>query len=321
MEKIRAGVDRQLAESKLNEICVRYLCEEAGEIVSLGGGAFGIVYRVKTKDGLCVIKSFRCEGMHRIQALETQTLAQYCPLPMPKTLFLHDADEQIPFDVMGMEYMNGVTACDVNPYMRSTRKRHACAERLIGALGEIHQAKGESFGLLTGDRHQDWVDFYRPIAQSVAQWVALNYQDRKHGISDSLARCIAWAWDHFDDIFFEPIDAPTLLHGDLNVCNFMIDRKTLLPTAVIDPWRSMWGDRDYDLHQLTNLTGNGYYLYNTYRANYRTAETCDLKCAFYALFNEIHCYMATQISYAFIYARMERNLRKQIKRFLSRTIG
>lgn len=317
-ETIRANFDRKIVKDRLARLCERYLGGAPTETTDLGGGSFGIVYAAVVNGVKTVVKAFRCEGMHRTQAYETDTLAKYSLLPMPKTVFLHDADDEIPFDAMGTEFVSGVTAAEIKTTFIPSGKRRRCGGIVVDALGAIHRAKGEKYGVLQNPDCDRWLDFYRPIARRVAEWVERNHTDRAHKIDGKLTDLILGAYERFDEIFFEPIDRPTLLHGDLNVCNFMVDRATLTPTALIDPWRSLWGDRDYDLHQLYNLSGDRWYLYETYKKKYPTSESVDLKCAFYAMFNEIDCYIVSGQCFAFVYPKMAANLKKQMRYFLGK---
>lgn len=76
--------------------------------------------------------------------------------------------------------------------------------------------------------------------------------------------------------------------------HYICDTK-LNPTAIIDPLESKWADREYDLFQLKNFTGKQLKLYETYKNKYSVSEKCDLKCAFYGLFNEVYCCILANI--------------------------
>lgn len=312
------GLSQERVEAGLENLTLKYFNEAPKSVKYAGGGAFGIVYFVELSNIKVVIKAFMIKGMHKTQALETETLAKYSLLPMPKTYFIHDEDDCVPYNAIGMEFMEGVPAVEVNPNNRTKEKKTAMAECLIKSLNAIHQATNDKFGLLENPIYDNWLDYYKPFAYEQYKWVMENGKDAKHKIPLEMYEIMEESWLRFDEIFVEPVTKATLIHADLNVCNFMIDKKLLRPTAIIDPWRSMWGDRDLDLHQLYNITGKEYKLYETYKKNYEVSRTCDLKCAFYALYNEVFCYIQSQRSYDYIYPRMIKNLRKQMIKFLGK---
>lgn len=300
----------------VKELSRKYFGEYPDDVKYLGGGSFGRAYFVEIKGQKRVIKLFRITGMHRTQAVETTTLDAHCSVAFPKTLFIHDKDDDIPFDAIGMEFMEGITCIEAKPLFYSKKKRLALASSFVDALLEIHSVKGEKYGLIENAQFDNWFDFYRPTADKVYKFVTSEGSDKRHNITPRMIRLIEYTYDNFDRIFEEPIGEPTLIHGDLNVCNFMVDKKTLELKSIIDPWRTMYADRDFELHQLFNQNGNSYYLYETYKKKCKVSETADLKTAFYALYNEIECYMLSGVCYAYIYPRMVKNLERQLRRFL-----
>ena len=99
------------------------------------------------------------------------------------------------------------------------------------------------------------------------------------------------AWKKFDVIFSENVKDACLIHGDLNIANIMVGKKYKI-SGFIDPLNSMYADREYDLFQFDNLTGKRFYLRETYIKKYGASKYCDVKCAFYGLWNEVYCYIS-----------------------------
>ena len=299
----------------VNALSAKYFNAIPEEALFLGGGSFGMAYRVRVGGENKVVKLFKVSGMHRTQAVETETLAGHCLVSFPRTLFIHDEDGEIPFDALGMEFMDGITCIEASPFKYSKKKRLSLASSLAEALRGIHSVKGEKYGLIQDAKYDTWFDFYRPIVDKVYNFVVEEGEDKRHRISPRMAKLVEYSYENFDRIFEEPIGEPTLIHADLNVCNIMVDTKTLELKSIIDPWRTMYADVDFELHQLFNQNGDSYYLYDTYKKKYKTSETVDLKTAFYALYNEIECYMLSGACYAYVYPRMVKNLERQLKRF------
>lgn len=121
------------------------------------------------------------------------------------------------------------------------------------------------------------------------------------------------AWDAFDFIFSEPVPAASLIHGDLNVMNVLAD-KNLKPTAIIDPLESRWADKEYDLFQLRNLTGDRFSLYETYKKNYPVSEKVDLKTAFYGLYHEVYAYISSETKVNLILMPLIRRMHQELKK-------
>lgn len=119
------------------------------------------------------------------------------------------------------------------------------------------------------------------------------------------------SWDNFDQIFSEPVENAVLIHGDLNTMNIMAD-KHLNPTAIIDPLESKWADKEYDLFQLRNLNGDMYNLYETYKRKFSVSEKCDIKCAFYVLYNEIYCNITAGSFNAFLIKPVVKRMKKEL---------
>ncbi len=85
-------------------------------------------------------------------------------------------------------------------------------------------------------------------------------------------------------------------------------------TAIIDPLDCKWADKEFELFQLNNLTGNLFNLYDTYKAKYPVSKNVDLKCAFYAVYHEIYCYVSSGRHTESILRIAVKRLRKELKK-------
>ena len=70
----------------------------------------------------------------------------------------------------------------------------------------------------------------------------------------------------------------------------------------------------FELFQLRNLTGNFFRLYDTYKAKYPVSKNVDLKCAFYAVYHEIYCYISSGRHTEIILKIAVNRLRKELKK-------
>ena len=94
----------------------------------------------------------------------------------------------------------------------------------------------------------------------------------------------------------------------------IMTKKPFELVGFIDPLDSMYADREYELFQLCNLTGNAFKLYETYKAKYPVSPKCDPKCAFYSLFQEINCYLRNGKYSSVIMRAAVRRAKAQLKK-------
>ena len=178
-----------------------------------------------------------------------------------------------------------------------------------GALHEIHCCKNEKFGDTLNADCLKWTDCYRPFAKAVMDKAEEMF--RAKSLSQKLISVMRLAWEKFEIIFSEEVEEACLIHGDLNVANIIVNKKYAI-SGFIDPLNSMYADREYDLFQFDNLTGKRFYLRETYIRKYGASKYCDIKCAFYGLWNEVYCYIKTGVLVGVIMNPLIKNMRKML---------
>ena len=95
--------------------------------------------------------------------------------------------------------------------------------------------------------------------------------------------------------------------------NVMSDGKLNI-TAIIDPLECRWADKEYDLFQLRNLTGESFKLYDTYKTKYSVSKNVDLKCSFYAVYHEIYCFISSGRHTEFVLKSAVKRLNKELNK-------
>jgi fructosamine-3-kinase len=281
----------------------------------LGGGSYGTAYLVTlpVEPKTAVVKTFRIPGMHRTEAMQIETLSAHSTVKFPKIYFLFDQTETNKTDALVMEYIDGVDAFTTVSLLFKSRKRKAAfAEAVTDGMLAIHQTKGPLFGYLDHPVFDRWTDFYRIYAKEVLAGAKLFHDQGR--LAFRYFDLLQTAYDHFGDVFTEEIGEATLTHGDLNVMNMLVDKKTLRLKAFIDPFNSMWADRDFDLFQLFNLTGRFYHLFETYRKKAVLAPNVELKCAYYGYFNEILCYVKSGITMKILLEDVRKRLVREFRK-------
>ena len=284
---------------------------EIESVKYLGGGSFGRVYKCTDKNSKSyAFKVFLTPDMAEKEAFALRTLAQSKSIKIPEVYFVSTDRDNSPFDCMLFEFIDGKNGLSPSLLFASKKKRKEFADIVIDAQLAIHNIKSDKFGPIENPIYDSWLSFYRPFAQKIFNdAIEMN----KVGKFDKYVLDIMKkAWKEFDNIFTEDVNEACLIHGDLNVMNIMID-KNLKPVAFIDPLNSMYADREYDLFQLMNLTGEHFGLYDNYKSKFKVSEKCDLKCAFYRLWNEALVYLNTGTYTGFIMRSAINYMKKQLK--------
>ncbi len=255
----------------------------------VGGGSYGYVYVCETDKPpyKLIMKACRVDGMCLQEAHAIMLLGEDSLIPMPKVLFTSLSSKDIPLDFICEEFVEGKNCLSpVLTVFSSKKAKKEFADRITDAMGFWHSKTNDKFGLIDNAVFDTWLDYYKPFAFEILETARAFCNEGKLGRNVLLV--MEKAWDNFDYIFSEPVENAVLIHGNLNTMNIMADRH-LNPTAIIDPLESKWADKEYDLFQLRNLNGEFFNLYETYKSKFPVSEKCDIKCAFYGLYNEIYC--------------------------------
>lgn len=285
--------------------------KEPNSVRYLGGGSFGRAFRVDADGKTLVVKAFLQEGLCEKEAAELGILRKYCPVRMPEVYFVRLKRDGAPVECFGMELIEGHDsftnfALLFKPKSQKQRFADAVCDALIG----LHSHTSPKFGDATNPQYDTWQEFYFPYAQRILQGAEKLYEAGrlKKDIYDT-AKAL---WEKYDDIFGDEVKEACLIHGDINVMNIMT-KKPFELVGFIDPLHSMYADREYELFQLRNLTGDSFGLYETYKSKYPVSPKCDLKCAFYSLFHEIDCYLLSGAYTGFIMRAAVKRAKAQLR--------
>ena len=313
-QKERVAVTRKQAEGYAKAVLARELSCAVTSIRFIGGGSFGFVYEAQIDQAPCtvIMKGFRCAGMCGQEAAELWLLGRDTAVKIPEVYFTSAGTPDAPMDFLCMEKVDG-TNCftDFGKLLRPKRTKDAFADTVTTAARHWHEQTNGKFGLIGSAVYDTWLDFYKPFAAEILE------EARRMAASGHLGKralaAMERGWAAFDDIFSEPVEKASLIHGDLNVMNIMADKK-LHVTAIIDPLESKWADPEYELFQMRNLTGNLFGLYETYKRKYPVSENCDVKTAFYALYHEVYTYINTGSRIHWYLPQMVRRFNNDLRR-------
>lgn len=303
-------LDKKTAESYAAVAFEEYAKKKAAKVKCLGGGSFGLAFKVEAEDGdSIVVKFMRADNMMVKETFDLKLIGKNCPLNMPKVLFARDKDDKIPVDCYGMTVMRGkpLLTC-FGAMMSSKKKRRAIGERIVDALHAVHGVKNAKFGDTLNPDCNTWLDYYKPFAKQVLD-KAVEFE-KKGELSAEIVSVMKAAWQKFDIIFDEEVEEACLIHGDLNIMNILKSGDKL---SFIDPLNSMYADREYDLFQFYNLWGDRFFLGETYRKKYGESRRCDDKLAFYGLWNEVFCVIKAGVLVPFIMKPLVKNMKKRLE--------
>lgn len=303
-------LDKKAAQRYAVAAYEEYSEGRAAKVRCLGGGSFGLAFKVCGTDGdSIVVKFMRAEKMMQKEVFDLKLLAKNCPLNMPEVLFAREKDDKIPVDCYGMTVMSGkpLLMC-IGSLLSSKKNRRKIGEKIVDALHCIHSVKSAKFGDTLNPDCETWLDFYRPFAKQVLD--KAEEFEKKGELSAEITEVMRAAWLKFDTIFEEKVEDACLIHGDLNIANILKDGDEI---SFIDPLNSMYADREYDLFQFDNLFGKRFFLSEIYRAKYGESKRCDDKLAFYGLWNEVFCVVRAGVLVPFIMNPLIDNMKKRLE--------
>ncbi len=274
---------------ELQSYVVKKTGGDDGTFKRIGGGFYADVYFFdRNGKEPQIIKVYKSGGIILKEVAQIKTLSEYALYPMPEVLWTHIADDEFSKDILAMNCLEGENGG--NAFYLNPSKRIKLAEQVIDNLIAFHNVhNSDGFGEIDGDKYYEtFNEYYKEKAVAILNMANKLKEDGQ--LTEYVLSVVRNAVENFDKIFCLPITESSLIHGDYNMWNIMIDKKNCKVTAVIDPCGCMWADSEYDLYQLNNANGKHLKLFETYAKKKKLSENCLQKMAFYELFTEIEHY-------------------------------
>ena len=280
----------------------------------LGGGSYGRVflYRIKKHPYKVVMKACLLEEMAHQEVAALEALRRQSILPIVEVYHVFEKTKKIPYSYILMQYIPGKSALfSLSLFLGSKKKKAAFAATMVENLASYHEKKQSLFGDLINPTYDDWYSYYFSFADRVLAKASEAYSHNQ--LEERIFHLLEEADYYRSTIFEEPVLEASLIHGDYNISNVLVNHQGKL-LAVIDPLHTMWADKEYDLFQLRNLFGDYFHLYQTYKEKYSTSKRVDLKCAYYALFHEMYVIFETGERLNFILMPLVKRLEKELEK-------
>lgn len=304
-------IDKKTATRYATIVSSEFFAKPVTKVKCLGGGSFGLAFCVTAEDGRqIVVKLLRAGNMLEKETHDLKLLSCYSPVKMPQVLFVRKADKTIPVDCYGMSKIEGKTLlASYTTFFSFKSKRMQIGERVVDALHCIHKCTNAKFGDTMKPIYNTWNECYKPFALQIIE--KAREFCKKGELDRKIVDVMELAWQKYDVIFEESPKEACLIHGDLNIMNIMRTKRGEI--AFIDPLNCMYADREYDLFQFYNLFGGRYFLGDIYREKYGESRRCEDKLAFYALWNEVFCFIKSGVLVPFIMNPLVAKLQKRLE--------
>lgn len=307
--KIPAFFDKAKGGRYARTVFCEVFGEQDAKVAYMGGGSFGKAYSVKGKDREAVVKFMLCDGMLEKETADLSLIGEKLRVKCPKVLYVRKKDEHISYDCYVMGKIEGKPLIfSVKHFFASRKKRFELGEKIVEGLRSLHENTADKFGESENPDCDKWTDYYRPFAENVLSKAEMYAE--KGELDGHIVSVMKKFMEKFDVVFAEEPDKPRLIHGDLNVCNIMVNGEEI---AFIDPLNSLYADVEYDLFQFYNLMGKRFFLGKIYRQKYGESAFCEAKLAFYGLWNEVFCFIKSGIVVPFIMNPLVKNAEKVLR--------
>jgi len=230
---------------------------ELNSTQSVGGGDINKAYHLNTSVGDFFVKKNSASRFPHMFQKEAQGLK-----------ILADADEILVPEVITFGEEDDV-AFLVLKFIKSSGKSENFWDDFGKRLANIHQHTNDHFGLdhdnyigslhQSNRKHDNWSDFFREERLDFQVKMA-----RDHGnAGNDTVRAFERFYRKLDEIF--PVEAPSLIHGDLWGGNYMINEKG--EAVIIDP-AVYYGHREMDMGMSKLFGGFSADFYVAYNQQY-----------------------------------------------------
>lgn len=267
-------------EKTLAEIYKKHFGKTVQKIKPLGKGAEGSVYLICSESGKTAVKV----GTNASALLEERKMLDFlrsngCK-KAPQTFFFEQTQTA---GLLAMEYISGTSGKSKKLLLTKNKKK--LAKDIVETLETIQSIKSEKYGDYQNPTFDSWEEFYMSRFEPIFAFAKKSFESGK--LSSTVFNAVSAAKSNFHEIFAVASSPACLCHGDFWLPNMIIDTKNSTLRGVLDPFKMIFAESEYELFGLTVGGGKNLHLYQLYKSRNQTSPLCDTKLELYALVNEL----------------------------------
>lgn len=271
-------------EKLIAQAISKYMQCELLQIFLLGSGANGEVYRCKIdKQPFDIaVKVTNYSDMLTKEVDTINFINSKVDIKLPKIYFCHLSDNDIDANIVGMSYIDGVSADKIN-WLFKGKQRKAFATAAIDNFMQLQNIKNDTYGVVGGEQFENWLDYYKPFAKARLDYIIPLAREQK--FPKAVVNALQKAYDNLDEILSE-VGEPTLIHGDYWAPNLLVNKESMEFVGCVDPFNLTWAESEYEI--FTMILFPQLKLYDEYKSRMKTSKYFDLKARMYSLFSEVY---------------------------------
>ena len=218
----------------------------------IGEGFYGKVYHtaLAKEPHEVIIKCHKYAGHARQEAAQLDILRPAALVKVPEVYTTHTSSDLFPSEALLMEYLPGVLMSDELEFP-SEKAQANFVESVIANLLAWHNCRqSHGFGSPQGPFHPTWQSYFGERLTLFHQH--LHQEKHRAVVSEYVLGIAAQSYEAIADIFAQAQARPSLVHGDYNIFNMLVDPTTCQLTGILDPLDAGWADYEIDLFHLAN---------------------------------------------------------------------
>jgi aminoglycoside phosphotransferase (APT) family kinase protein len=228
-----------------------YLDTAVLNTIKIGEGFYGKVYcaSLTREPHRVIVKYFKYAGHAAQEAAQLDILRPRALVKIPHIYASHTLSEFFPGEALLMEYLPGVIADEIE--FPDEKAQANFVESVVANLLAWHTCTySHGFGQPQGPFYPTWQSYFGERISLYHQ--QLHQPKHRTTVSDFVLRLAAQSYEAFADIFVLAQARPSLVHGDYNIFNMLVDPVTYQLTGILDPLDAGWADYEIDLFHLAN---------------------------------------------------------------------
>ena len=225
-------------------------------------GFYGYVYLIETADGKKVIaKVYKRCGYIKNETEQLNMIRKYALVKVPEIYAVSYQKENGYFDVLFMEYIEGVNAAAIK--ITDKKEKLAFSNQVVENLLAINEVTtSDGFGsYITKEYCKSWEEYYKSYITNLCHAV---HSRKPLLFSKSNVKLMDKLYESYDKVFSVPVAQSCLI-----------------------PFESIFADRELELYQLQNANGDEYGLLENYASHIVLSDNFEVKNPYYFFWNDM----------------------------------